>query len=163
MDTKTMTNTNTNTNNNSNNNKPNTPDVSRELVFDDSVVQKIVGKTSADVDGIVSLEGGMFSGIADMFNNGEDPKKGVSVDIDDNQYVKIELDATMKYGVKAPKIFGEVVTSICNNVQTMTGLEVTDVKMTVKDMLTDEEIKRQEADEKNQKTQNNQNQQPATN
>ncbi|KRM71999.1 Asp23/Gls24 family envelope stress response protein [Lacticaseibacillus brantae] len=128
-----------------------TQPVSQELVFDDSVVQKIVGKTSADVNGIVSLEGGMFSDMTNMFRKDEDPKQGVSVDIEDNQTVKIELDATMKYGVKAPKIFNEVVTSICNNVQDMTGLKVTDVKMTVKDMLTDEEVKRQEAKQSDDK------------
>lgn len=142
-------------------NKQNEPiDVEQELIFDDGVVQKIVGKTSADIDGVVSLEGNVFSDVTDMFRKDENPKKGVSVDIKDNKYVKVELDATMKYGVQAPKIFEQVSSAICDNVQEMTGLEVTEIKMTVKDMLTNEEIAKQEEDNKNKATQNQTQNQP---
>ncbi|WP_263849496.1 hypothetical protein [Lacticaseibacillus saniviri] len=42
----------------------------------------------------------------------------------------------------------------------MTGLEVTEIKMTVKDMLTNEEIAKQEEDNKNKATQNQTQNQP---
>ncbi len=125
------------------------PEVEKDLMFDDGVLQKIVGKTASEIDGVMDLSGNIFSDVADRFRKVDNLKKGVSVDIDDNKRVTVELDAIMKYGTKAPEVFDQVTDAICNNVKEMTGLAVTAVKLTVKDMMTDEELQAQkDADKK---------------
>ncbi|MFD1393282.1 Asp23/Gls24 family envelope stress response protein [Lacticaseibacillus jixianensis] len=121
------------------------PELKKELRFDDAVIQKIAGTTAADIDGLLRLEGGMFHDMTDFLRKGDDPKAGVSVDVDDHQKVTVNLDATMRYGEAAPKIFDQVTDAIVKNVKDMTGMDVTAVKMTVKDMLTDEEIQAEKA------------------
>lgn len=120
-----------------------------ELKFDDHVFAKIVGLTSAEVDGVLSLEGGMLADMADFFKRDEDVTKGVDVDVDhDDGEVTVEVDATLRYGESAPAVFDEVCKAIVKNVKQMTGLKVAEVKMTVKDMLTKEEIQAHQDKEK---------------
>ncbi len=122
--------------------------INKELKFDDAVIAKIVGITCNEVEGVYSLEGGMMANITDMFSKDEDPTKGVDVDLSDDQNVSVSLDATVRYGENAPEIFNKVTMAIVKNVRQMTGLNVTEVKMTVKDMLTKDEIARNEAKNK---------------
>ncbi|QVI34931.1 Asp23/Gls24 family envelope stress response protein [Lacticaseibacillus chiayiensis] len=128
------------------NNKQN--GIKKELKFDDAVIAKIVGITCNEVEGVYSLEGGMMANITDMFTKDEDPTKGVSVDLSDDKDVSVSLDATVRYGENVPDIFNKVTMAVAKNVRQMTGLNVTEVKMTVKDMLTREEIARNEAKDK---------------
>ncbi|MFD1430452.1 Asp23/Gls24 family envelope stress response protein [Lacticaseibacillus mingshuiensis] len=122
------------------------PELETKLTFDESVLKKIVNRTSGEVAGVLSLEGGMLHDMTDFFRKNEDPTKGVAVAVDDDQNVKVELDATMRYGEDAPAVFAEVTKAIVRNVKEMTGMTVVGVSMHVKDMLTEEEIARQEDD-----------------
>ena len=122
--------------------------INKELKFDDAVIAKIVGITCNEVEGVYSLEGGMMANMTDLFSKDEDPTKGVDVDLSDDQNVSVSLDATVRYGENAPEIFNKVTMAIVKNVRQMTGLNVTEVKMTVKDMLTKDEIARNEAKNK---------------
>lgn len=127
-------------------------EIKKELMFDDNVLQKIVGKTASEVDGVMDLSGNIFSDMTDRFRKTDNLKKGVSVDIEDNKRVTVELDAIMKYGTKAPEVFDQVTDAICQNIKEMTGMDVTGIKLTVKDMMTDEEIQAQkDADENTEK------------
>lgn len=127
-------------------------EIKKELMFDDNVLQKIVGKTASEVDGVMDLSGNIFSDMTDRFRKTDNLKKGVSVDIEDNKSVTVELDAIMKYGTKAPEVFDQVTDAICQNIKEMTGMDVTGIKLTVKDMMTDEEIQAQkDADENTEK------------
>ena len=122
--------------------------INKELKFDDAVIAKIVGITCNEVEGVYSLEGGMMANMTDLFRKDEDPTTGVDVDLSDDQNVSVSLDATVRYGENAPEIFNKVTMAIVKNVRQMTGLNVTEVKMTVKDMLTKDEIARNEAKNK---------------
>lgn len=123
-------------------------EIKKELAFDDGVLQKIVGKTAAEVEGILDLHGNVFSDMTDHFRKTENLKKGVSVDVEDDKRVSVELDAIMAYGTKAPEVFDKVTDAISENIKEMTGMDVIEVKLTVKDMLTDEEIQEEESSEK---------------
>lgn len=126
-------------------------DIKKQLQFDDNVVQKIVGKTASEVDGVLDLHGNILSDVADRFRNTDNLKKGVSVSIEDDKRVTVALDAVMKYGTKAPEVFDQVTDAICKNVKEMTGMDVTEVKLVVKDMLTDEEVQAQQDADKDTK------------
>lgn len=111
-----------------------------KLTFDDEVLAKIVGKTASNVDGVLSLEGNIFEKVTDRISKGDDPTTGVNVDIDDeNQKVSLKMDALLEYGKNAQSIFDKMVTKIAAAVNEMTNMEVAEIKLNVKDVLTREE------------------------
>ncbi|WFC00399.1 Asp23/Gls24 family envelope stress response protein [Pediococcus pentosaceus] len=111
-----------------------------KLTFDDGVLAKIAGKTASNVDGVLSLEGNIFEKVTDRISKGDDPTTGVNVDIDDeNQKVSLKMDALLEYGKNAQSIFDKMVTKITAAVNEMTNMEVAEIKLNVKDVLTREE------------------------
>ncbi|WKF70908.1 Asp23/Gls24 family envelope stress response protein [Pediococcus pentosaceus] len=111
-----------------------------KLTFDDEVLAKIAGKTASNVDGVLSLEGNIFEKVTDRISKGDDPTTGVNVDIDDeNQKVSLKMDALLEYGKNAQSIFDKMVTKITAAVDEMTNMEVAEIKLNVKDVLTREE------------------------
>lgn len=111
-----------------------------KLTFDDEVLAKIAGKTASNVDGVLSLEGNIFEKVTDRISKGDDPTTGVNVDIDDeNQKVSLKMDALLEYGKNAQSIFDKMVTKITSAVNEMTNMEVAEIKLNVKDVLTREE------------------------
>ncbi|MGY1575701.1 Asp23/Gls24 family envelope stress response protein [Pediococcus pentosaceus] len=111
-----------------------------KLTFDDEVLAKIAGKTASNVDGVLSLEGNIFEKVTDRISKGDGPTTGVNVDIDDeNQKVSLKMDALLEYGKNAQSIFDKMVTKITAAVNEMTNMEVAEIKLNVKDVLTREE------------------------
>lgn len=110
------------------------------VTFDDTVLEKIAGKTASEVDGVLSLQGNLIDNLSDRLTTGDRPQSGVDIDLDDQQKtVAIELDAILEYGKRAEEILTKVTSKISNAVTTMTGYQVTEVKLQVKDMLTKDE------------------------
>ncbi|HJE00082.1 Asp23/Gls24 family envelope stress response protein [Levilactobacillus brevis] len=110
------------------------------VTFDDTVLEKIAGKTASEVDGVLSLQGNLIDNLSDRLTAGDRPQSGVDIDLDDQQKtVAIELDAILEYGKRAEEILTKVTSKISNAVTTMTGYQVTEVKLQVKDMLTKDE------------------------
>jgi uncharacterized alkaline shock family protein YloU len=111
-----------------------------KLTFDDEVLAKITGKTATSVDGVLTLEGNLFEKVTDKMSKGNDPTTGVNVDIDDDsQKVSLKMDALLEYGKNAQAIFEKMVTKITSAVNEMTNMEVAEIKLNVKDVLTREE------------------------
>ncbi len=49
-----------------------------QLTFDDGVIEKIAGLASRNVDGVLSLEGGMLSNLTNRFRDEADPTQGLT-------------------------------------------------------------------------------------
>ena len=110
------------------------------VTFDDTVLEKIAGKTASEADGVLSLQGNLIDNLSDRLTAGDRPQSGVDIDLDDQQKtVAIELDAILEYGKRAEEILTKVTSKISSAVTTMTGYQVTEVKLQVKDMLTKDE------------------------
>lgn len=119
------------------------------LTFDDEVLAKIAGKTATSVDGVLSLEGNIFEKVTDRISKGDDPTTGVNVDIDnEEQTVQLKMDALLEYGKNAQAIFDKMVTKITAAVKEMTNMEVAEIKLNVKDVLTRDEWANREKDHK---------------
>ncbi|KRN93847.1 Asp23/Gls24 family envelope stress response protein [Pediococcus stilesii] len=119
------------------------------LTFDDEVLAKIAGKTATSVDGVLSLEGNIFEKVTDRISKGDDPTAGVNVDIDnEEQTVQLKMDALLEYGKNAQAIFDKMVTKITAAVKEMTNMEVAEIKLNVKDVLTRDEWANREKDHK---------------
>lgn len=106
-----------------------------KLTFDDEVLAKIAGKTANGVDGVLSLEGNIFEKVTDRISKGDDPTTGVDVD-DENHSVSLKMDAILEYGKNAQAIFDKMIDKITSAVKEITNMEVSEIKLNVKDVLT---------------------------
>lgn len=125
-----------------------------EVVFDDNVLAKIASNTAQEVDGVLSLQGNLIDDISNRFTDKDRPQTGVFIDTDDDdQTVGIELTAVLAYGKNGQEILNRVAEKIAKAVKSMTGYQVTKLKMVVKDMLTMEEWRQQNDKQQNDKQQ----------
>lgn len=113
-----------------------------KLTFEDAVIAKIAGKTSQNIDGILSMDGGFFSDIADKFRSGKDLTKGIDVEIGEKQ-VAIDMDILIEYGKSAKEIFEKLTKAVVQEVEQITGLTVIEVNVHVSDVLTKKEWQKQ--------------------
>lgn len=92
------------------------------------------------MDGIVSLDGNVFSELTNKITPGEDdPKTGINVDVGEKQ-VAIKMDATIEYGQNAQKVFEKVFVKVKAAIKEMTGLSVVDFELHVNDIKTKKEL-----------------------
>lgn len=114
--------------------------IDQQLTFDDHVIEKIAGITASKVSGILSLDGNMFSELADKVSSGTNPTKGIDADVGEKQ-VAIKMDATIEYGKSAPDVFKVVCKEVDHELQKMTGLKLVKFELHINDVKTREELK----------------------
>ncbi|WP_425500320.1 Asp23/Gls24 family envelope stress response protein [Secundilactobacillus folii] len=112
--------------------------LSRKLTFDDAVIEKIVGLVCRNVEGILSLDGGVISELAGRLSKKTDPTKGIDAEVGDTQ-VALDMDATIEYGSEAPKIFDEVCNRTQQAIKNYTGLDLVELNLNINDVLTKKE------------------------
>lgn len=56
-----------------------------ELVFEDKVIQKIIGIALDEIDGLLTVDGGFFSNIAGKLVNTDNTTSGVDVEVGKNK------------------------------------------------------------------------------
>lgn len=117
-----------------------------KLTFDDQVIKKIAGITANQVEGVISLDGNVFSELTDRFTPGSDTTKGIDADVGEQQ-VSLKLDATIEYGKNATQIFKEVLAKVKQALKEMTGLTLVEFELHINDVKTKAELK----DENNSK------------
>lgn len=121
---------------------PTTKTINEQLTFDDQVIEKIAGITASRVPGVLSLDGNMFSELADKVTSGTNPTKGINADVGEKQ-VGLKMDATIEYGKSAPEIFQAVCKEVQRAIDQMTGLKLVKFELHVNDVKTREEMQKE--------------------
>jgi uncharacterized alkaline shock family protein YloU len=115
----------------------------------DSVVAKIAGIASQEVDGIRMGSGGSqaMSGILGSITGGSSGSQtqGVSVEVGQEE-AAIDLTLTAEYGKSIPQLAEAVRRNVANRVQSLVGLRVTEVNITVSNIF----FPQQEAEQERQ-------------
>ncbi len=112
-----------------------------KLTFEDSVIEKIAAIACHEVDGVLDMKGGFFSGISEQFG-GYSLTKGISADVGEKE-AAIDASIILEYGHSAPKVFEELKRNIAQSVGQMTGLKVVEVNVKVDDVMTRKEFELQ--------------------
>ncbi len=104
----------------------------------DSVVLKIAGVASREVPGVHAMGTGgsrAFGALKERLpgSAGPSPGQGVSVEVGERQ-AAIDLDLVVDYGVSIPDVCEAVRRNVIQRVERMTGLEVTEVNVSVDDV-----------------------------
>ena len=67
------------------------------LTFSNGVIEKIVAIACRDVPGVCGMKGGFFKRVQETFT-GTDPTKGVSVEVMQDNSVRVNISILMEYG-----------------------------------------------------------------
>jgi uncharacterized alkaline shock family protein YloU len=95
----------------------------------DEVIAVIASIAATEVEGVAKMSGNITSEIAGMVGM-KSLSKGVKVRIDEEK-VDITLNLIMDYGVSIPAVSREVQDRVKNSIETMTGLEVSEVNVRI--------------------------------
>jgi uncharacterized alkaline shock family protein YloU len=115
----------------------------------DSVVSKIAGIASQEVDGIRMGSGGSqaVSGLLGSITGGSggSQTQGVSVEVGQEE-AALDLTLTAEYGKSIPQLAEAVRRNVANRVESLVGLRVTEVNITVSNIF----FPQQEAEQERQ-------------
>lgn len=103
----------------------------------DAVVTKIAGIAAREVNGVNALGGGAARVVGSLRERipgaSLDLSQGVSVEVGDTQ-AAVDLDIVAEYGVSIAELAAGVRRNVIAAIERMTGLEVTEVNITVHDI-----------------------------
>lgn len=103
----------------------------------DGVVQKIAGLAAREVSGVYALGGGAaraFGALRERIpGSSQSAGQGVSVEVGEKQ-AAVDLDLVTEYGVSIADVAQAVRRNVISSVEGMTGLEVTEVNVSVNDI-----------------------------
>lgn len=127
-----------------NESKDNTPAVAKQNVngghgrniIEDAVVSKVAGLAAREVTGVNALGGGgarTVGAIREAFGASENVQQGVSVEVGETQ-AAVDLSIVAEYGVAIHELADAIRNNIIRAIERMTGLEVTEVNVTVTDV-----------------------------
>lgn len=104
--------------------------VTGQVQISDEVIAVIAGTASMEVDGVVSTSGNLTSDMMERLGAKKNFSKGVKIDVDGSD-VCIDIGIAVKFGVKVQEVATEVQKKVKNAVETMTGLNVLNVNVSV--------------------------------
>lgn len=104
------------------------------LTFSNGVIEKIVAIACRDVPGVVDMKGGFFKRVQETLT-GADLTKGVTVEVMQDNSVRVNISILMAYGAYAPQVFEDVKKAVVRELSSMTGLEVSGVNLRIEDVI----------------------------
>ncbi|OFU58986.1 general stress protein [Enterococcus sp. HMSC14A10] len=114
-------------------------EVKGDLVYDDKVIQTIIGIAIEQIDGLLTVDGGIFSNAAEKLVNTDNVTAGIDTEVGKEQ-VAVDMDVVIEYGKDITKVASEIRKVIRDEVAKMTHLDVIEVNLHVVDIKTKEEF-----------------------
>ena len=106
-------------------------------VIADTVVAKIAGIATREVEGVADVGKGAARAVGAIRERisavGEDAASMGSVEVGERQ-AAVDVDLVAEYGIAIVDLAGAVRTNVIDAIERMTGLEVTEVNITVHDV-----------------------------
>ena len=108
----------------------NTAEEKGNIKISEEVVATIAGIAASEINGVAGMCGSLAGGIAGLLSGKKSPSKGVKVAISETS-VTVDLYIVVEYGVRIPELAWELQENVKNNIESMTGLEVSKVNIHV--------------------------------
>lgn len=109
----------------------------------DTVVSKIAGIATREISGVHDLGGGAARAVGALREripgSRTNLSQGVAVEVGERQ-AAVDLDIVAEYGVAIADLAGAIRRNVISSVEAMTGLEVTEVNITVHDIHLEGEV-----------------------
>ncbi len=91
-----------------------------------------------EIEGIVSMNGGMAEGLAERIGR-KILTKGVSAEVGEKEVV-IDLKVIIEYGTNVPDLYQKISSAVKKAIKNMTGLQVAKVNMHVEGIKVRDEL-----------------------
>jgi len=104
-------------------------------VIVDSVIAKVAGIATREVEGVFALGGGAaraLGAIRDAMNN-TDLTQGISVEVGETQ-VAVDITLVAEYPVPLQTVADNVRTAVYTAIENLVGMQVTEVNVTITDV-----------------------------
>lgn len=111
-------------------------DVGGRTTIADSVVAVIAGIAAREVDGVHTMGGGAsraVGAVRDTMSRSTDYTRGVKVEVGEKQ-AAVDLDVVVLYGTEIADAAAQIRSHVANAVERMTGLEVVEINVNVRDV-----------------------------
>ena len=126
-----------------------------------AVVSQVAGIAAQEVDGVrmgggtTQAVGGILSSITGGSAGGGSQTRGVSVEVGEVESA-VDITMTVEYGKSIPQVSEAVRRNIVNRIENLTGLNVTEVNITVNDVFFPQEEQQQQQQQLEQQQQQEQ-------
>nr|WSX72560.1 Asp23/Gls24 family envelope stress response protein [Streptomyces sp. NBC_00899]WSX81371.1 Asp23/Gls24 family envelope stress response protein [Streptomyces sp. NBC_00899] len=111
-------------------------DIGGKTTIADSVVAVIAGIAAREVDGVHTMGGGAtraMGAVRDTVSRSTDFTRGVKVEVGEKQ-AAVDLDVVVLYGTEIADAAAQIRSHVANAVERMTGLEVVEINVSVRDV-----------------------------
>ena len=101
-----------------------------------AVVTKVAAIAAREIPGVHDLGGGVaraMGGVTGRVGMGTETTRGVSVEVGSRQ-AAVDLSLVLEYGVSIPEVTEAVRDNVIKRIEGITGLEVTEVDISVNDL-----------------------------
>lgn len=106
-----------------------TKDDEGTITFAGEVIATIAGLAAIDINGVAGMSGGLRSGVSELFGR-KDLTKGIKVEVGKEE-VAVDISIIVDYGVSIPEVAENIQNSVVKAIETMTGLNVVEVNISV--------------------------------
>ena len=113
-----------------------------KVVFAEDVVATIASLAAAEVEGVYGMSGSTFEGLGEKLGK-KSYTKGIKVEVGSVECA-VDMTLIVKYGFKIQEVCQNVQNSVKNAIETMTGLKVVEVNISVNSVVFAEEKKAEE-------------------
>lgn len=100
-----------------------------EVKIASDVVAVIAALAATEIDGVHSMAGNITNELVGKFGM-KNLSKGVKV-LMEGSVVRVDMMIVVKYGYSIPEVSGKVQERVCQQIENMTGLKVTEVNVRV--------------------------------
>lgn len=111
-------------------------DTAGKTTVADTVVATIAGIAARDVEGVHAMGGGgarAVGAVRDRVSRSQDHTRGVKVEVGEEQ-AALDLDIVVVYGVHIADVASDIRSAVTSAVERMTGLEVVEININVRDV-----------------------------
>jgi uncharacterized alkaline shock family protein YloU len=97
--------------------------------FANDVLAIIAGLAASEIEGVAGMSGGLAGGIADMLGR-KNLAKGIKITVND-KLISVDINMIVTYGYKLHEVSRKVQANVIKAIETMTGLNVERVNISV--------------------------------
>lgn len=113
----------------------------------ENVIASLVRRATLETEGVSRLSGSsIVDNIAEIVGSRRMQARAISIDLSEENRVKIEVKLNIKFGYKVPELAEKVQKAVISLVESTTGMTVTSVNVLIQDIEEEEPVVDEEAE-----------------
>ena len=119
------------------------------ITFANEVIATIAGLAAVDIPGVAGMSGGFVDGVTELLGR-KNLSKGIRVEVGSEE-VAVDIAIIVDYGTPVPEIAQNIQMGVMKAVETMTGLKVVEVNISIQGIKFKETSRKEQKEEKPEK------------